>query len=1054
MFEAVSTKLDFPQLEEKVLAFWQANRIFQKSIEARETNPPFVFLEGPPFANARPGVHHVLARIMKDAVCRYKTMTGHYVRRKAGWDTHGLPVEYQVEKELNIRNKQELEAYGVEKFIEKCKDNVFKYEKDWRRLTERIGFWVDLDDPYITLSNNYIESIWWVLGQAWQKKLLYQGHKVQPYCPRCGTTLASHEVAQGYKTVSDPSIYVRFRVKGKENTYFLVWTTTPWTLPSNVALAVGEAYDYVSVEHEGECLILAKELVSTVFGDVHPPIKANYKGKDFVGWEYERLFDFAQHEEKAYYVVLADFVTLTDGTGLVHIAPAFGQDDYEIGQKYSLPLVQLVDSGGAFVPAVKPWAGEFVKDVDTKIIRYLREIGVLFKQAEYEHEYPFCWRCDTPLLYYARESWFIRTTALRDRLLAFNKEVNWAPAHIKAGRFGNWLENNIDWALSRERYWGTPLPVWVCEACGDQHVVSSIEELKERGKEVPDDIELHRPYIDAIQLSCEACNGTMWRIPDVIDCWFDSGCAHTAQWHYPFENKELFEQNYPADFVSEGIDQTRGWFYSLLVTGTLLYDKPAYRNCLCLELILGPDGQKMSKSRGNTVDSWQVLNKQGADAMRWHLFAACPPWTPRAFKEADVDEALKKFMSTVYNVYGFFVMYANLADTNVLERESSMANRSLMDRWIVSRLHTLNVTVRTEMENYRPTTATRAIAEFVDDLSNWYVRRSRDRFWGTEELVDQQFAYMTLYEVLVTVAKLLAPFTPFLAEAIFRNLVCSLDSSAPESVHLAEYPMPNALMIDRKLEEDMQLVRDLIGLGRAARNRSGIKTRQPLGVITLGGLSGVQKDTINRFADLVGDELNVKEIVFRDQIDQFVSVVVKPNFKTLGRKYGKGVQDIAKGLSAANGVVLKGELEANGTLRVEFDETTYVLEVDDVEVSSQERNDYAVEVDGPRFVALSTSLTPELILEGFARELVNKIQQMRKEADFSVSDRISVSLTSTRTVHEAFNAHRDYITRETLTDAIIEIPSANAFIKTQKVNGERATIGIEQLRSDCVVEAH
>ena len=1054
MFQEVSPQFTFAEKEKQTLVFWRENDIFQKSMEVRKDAPPFVFLEGPPFANAPPGVHHVLARVMKDAVCRYKTMTGHYVHRKAGWDTHGLPVEYQVEKQLNIRNKAELEAYGVQNFIEKCKENVFQYKQDWQRMTERIAYWVNLDDAYITLSNDYIESVWWVLRQAWDKELLYQGHKVQPYCYRCGTTLASHEVALGYQEVADPSIFVRFPLKNRENTYLLVWTTTPWTLPSNVAVAVGEDYDYVAVEHNGEHLILAKECMSSLFEDEPPQIVENYKGTDLCNWEYEPLFDSGQHPEKAHYIVTADFVTTTEGSGLVHIAPAFGQDDFEIGQKHNMPLVQLVGADGKFVPEVKePWAGEYVKDADPKIIENLNERGLLFKAAEYTHQYPFCWRCDNPLLYYARESWFIRTTAIRDQMHQHNQEINWYPEHIKDGRFGNWLENNIDWGLSRERYWGTPLPVWICDDCGHQHCVGSIAELKELGTDVPDDVELHRPYVDDVVLACNKCSGTMHRVQDVIDCWFDSGCAHTAQWHYPFENKEMLEQAYPADFISEAIDQTRGWFYSLLATGTLLYDKPAYKNCLCLELIMGPDGQKMSKSRGNTVDPWTILDKQGADAMRWYMFTATTPWTPRAFKLDGIDEALKKFMATLHNVYGFFVMYANLEIAGGVSQPRSpwqdappAGERAIMDKWILSRLHTLIDSVRDSMENYHLTNAPRAIEMFVDDLSNWYVRRSRDRFWGAEAGPDKQAAYATLYEVLVTVAKLAAPFTPFLSDELYRNLVCSLDPDAPLSVHLAEYPLADAALKDAQLETDMAFTREVISMGHAARNKSGIKTRQPLAEFTLGGLSDGEKETVNRLSEPIHDELNVKTIAFVENLDAFAQVTLKPNFRVLGPKYGKGVQAIAKALATADAMRLKTELEANGSLQVEAAGETYTLEQSDIDVQTQNREGFFVEVDARKFVALSTELTHELTLEGLARELVNKIQNMRKDADFNVSDRIKLSLeTPSSLVEEAFQAHRDYILQETLTTTVVESPGGNAFTVAQKLNGEPATLSVEQV---------
>ena len=1047
MFNEVSSEFTFAEKEKQILEFWREKDIFQKSMEMYKHAPPFVFLEGPPFANAPPGVHHVLARIMKDAVCRYKTMTGHYVHRKAGWDTHGLPVEYQVEKQLNIKNKAELEAYGVQNFIEKCKENVFQYKEDWDAMTERIGYWVNLDDAYITLSNDYIESVWWVLRQAWNKDLLYQGHKVQPYCYRCGTTLASHEVALGYQEVADPSIFVRFPVKDKENTYLLVWTTTPWTLPSNVAVAVGQDYDYVAVEQNGQNLILAKECLDSLFEDETPNIVDNYKGSDLCDWEYQPLFDAGEHAEKAYYIVTGDFVTTTEGSGLVHIAPAFGQDDYDIGQKHNLPLVQLVGDDGKFVPEVKDiWSGEYVKDADPKIIENLDERGLLFNASEYTHQYPFCWRCDNPLLYYARESWFIRTTAIRDQMLQHNQEINWYPEHIKNGRFGNWLENNIDWGLSRERYWGTPLPVWICKDCGNQHCIGSIEELKELGNDVPDDIELHRPYVDDIVLNCNVCSGKMYRVQDVIDCWFDSGCAHTAQWHYPFENKELFEQAYPPDFISEAIDQTRGWFYSLLATGTLLYDKPAYKNCLCLELILASDGSKMSKSRGNTVDPWTILDSQGADAMRWYMFTASPPWAQRTFQLEGIDEALKKFMGTLQNVYSFFVMYANLEQVNVLDDAPPVAERATIDRWIISRLHTLIHKVRDDMENYHLTNAPRAIEAFVDDLSNWYVRRSRDRFWGAEAGQDKQAAYATLYEVLVTVAKLSAPFIPFLADELYRNLVCSLDSDAPLSVHLVEYPVSDDSVIDTVLENDMDFTRDVISMGHAARNRSNIKTRQPLADITIGGLSDAEKETVNRLNAFVHDELNVKEIVFTEDLDAFAQVTLKPNFKVLGPKYGKGVQAIAKTLATTDTMKIKAELEANGSLQVEASGETYTLEESEIDVQTQNREGFFVEVDARKFVALSTELTHELVLEGMARELVNKIQNMRKEADFNVSDRIKLTLnTESKIVTEAFETHQEYILSETLTTEVTESPSESAFSLDQKLNGEPATLSVEQV---------
>jgi len=1050
MFKEVSANLDFIQQEEEILAFWKDHNIFDKSIHQKEGQTPFVFLEGPPFANAPPGVHHVLARIMKDAVCRYKTMTGHQVHRKAGWDTHGLPVEYQVEKQLNIKNKQDLEDYGVEEFIEKCKENVFQFEQDWKRMTERIGFWVDLNDPYITLSNNYIESVWWVLKQAWQKNLLQRGHKVQPYCARCGTTLASHEVAQGYQTVTDPSIYVKFHLKDQPDTAFLVWTTTPWTLPSNVAIVVGTDYDYVTVEHQGQKLILAEELMDQVFGDQKPKIQSVCKGQDLVGLFYQPLFDFTgELDEKCFYVIDGDFVNLTNGTGLVHTAPAFGQDDYDMLVKHKLPFVQLVDTAGKFVESVTPWKGMFVKDADQSIIQNLVDRGLMFKLNEYEHEYPFCWRCDWPLLYYARESWFIRTTAIRDRMIAHNQKINWYPNHIKDGRFGRWLENNVDWCLTRDRYWGTPLPVWNCDSCSQPHVIGSIKELKELAPDISNNLELHRPYIDEVTFGCtneHNCSGTMRRVEDVIDCWFDSGVAHTAQWHYPFENQDKLTNTYPADFISEAIDQTRGWFYSLLATGTLLYDQPAYKNVLCLELINAADGSKMSKSRGNTVDPWSILDKQGADAMRWYFYTSCTPWTPRSFQEDLIDEALRKFMGTLQNVYVFFVMYANLDQIDVTNCPP-INERSVMDRWLLSKLNSTIHQVRAEMDKYHLTNAPRAIADFVDELSNWYVRRSRSRFWGAEAGMDKKSAYATLYESLVAIAKLLAPFTPFMADSIYQNLVGSVDKNAPESVHLTEFPTVDETIIDMDLEQQMETVRRIVVMGRSARNQSGIKTRQPLSTLKIGGLDDKKKIAVKTLEELIFDELNIKSVEFVDSLDQFNNYTAKANFKKLGPKYGKSVQKINQALSVANGMKIKNQLDQTGEAELVIDGSKYLLKADEVEWNSNTTTGYAIETEGSQFVALNIELSDDLIAEGLARELVNKIQQQRKAADFNVSDRIKLSVESNLMVKMAFNQHQEYVMSETLTEEIVdpESFSTSAFAKKHSINGQDTEIKIEQL---------
>lgn len=1047
MFREVSTKFNFPEIEERVLKFWRENDIFRKSLKIREGAPEFVFLEGPPTANGSPGVHHVLSRVMKDVVCRYKTMTGHYVYRKAGWDTHGLPVEIEVEKELGINSKSEIERFGIENFVRKCKESVFRYEEEWRRMTERIGFWIDMDDPYITLTNDYIETLWWILKRFWEAGLLYKGYKVVPYCPRCGTPLSSHEVAQGYRQVEDPSVFVKLKAKGEENTYFLVWTTTPWTLPSNAALTVHPDYDYALVERDGERFILAKERIKYVFGDEEVRVVETFKGRELFGREYEPLFRFVEPEERAFYVVTGDFVTLDEGTGIVHTAPAFGQEDYEVAQKFGLPVIQLVDPQGRFTEEVKPWAGMFVKEADPLIIEDLKRRGLLLKAETYLHDYPFCWRCDTPLLYYARSSWFIKTTAFVDKMIEMNEQVNWYPEHIKHGRFGDWLRNNVDWAISRERYWGTPLNIWECESCGKQVCVGSIAELRELGENVPEDIELHRPYIDRVTLRCPDCSGVMRRVPDVVDCWFDSGCAHTAQWHYPFENQDKIEKTIPADFICEAIDQTRGWFYSLLVTSTFLYNKPAYKNVLCLELVLGADGQKMSKSRGNAVDPWEVLNVQGADAIRWYFYTVAPPWARRIFSKEAVTESMRKFLGTLQNVYAFFVLYANIDEINPLEHPIPVQDRPLIDRWIISRFNSLVERVREGMERYQITAAARAIEEFVDDLSNWYVRRSRDRFWGSEMGHDKLSAYRTLYEVLVGLSKLLAPFTPFISEDIYQNLVRSIDPEAPESVHLCDYPVPDRSLIDERLEWEMEVVRGFVELGRAARNRVKIKIRQPLSEIVIGTGSEAEREAVRKLEELILEELNIKRVVFDDDLTRYASVSVKPNFRLLGPKYGARVQSIARALSAADPVGIKRQLDSEGAVEIELEDGEKVrLERNEIDMRFESLEGWSVEVEGNRFVALNTEITEELMLEGLARELVNKIQQMRKEADFNVADRIELYLSSTETVHKAFEVHREYIMGETLSVRVVDRPSEGMFVKKWKVNGHPAEIGVKQVK--------
>ncbi|HHY25052.1 MAG TPA: isoleucine--tRNA ligase [Clostridiaceae bacterium] len=799
MYKKVSTSLNFVEREMEVLEFWKENKIFGKSIEMREDGSTFTFYDGPPTANGLPHIGHILTRVIKDIIPRYKTMKGYKVLRKAGWDTHGLPVELEVEKLLGINGKPEIEKYGIEPFIQKCKESVWKYEKEWRKMSERVGFWADMDNPYVTYHNSYIESVWWALKQIWDKGLIYKGHKVVPYCARCGTSLSSHEVAQGYKDVKESSVYVKFKVKGEESVYFLAWTTTPWTLPSNVGLTVNPSETYAKVKCGEEVYILAEALLETVLPEEYKILERK-KGSDMVGMEYEPLFDFAEVDRKAYFIIADDYVTLTEGTGIVHTAPAFGEDDARVGQKYDLPFVQLVDEQGKFVESVTPWKGVFVKDADPEIIKNLDGRNLLYKTAEYEHSYPYCWRCDTPLLYYARNTWYIKTTAIKDNMLKNNKKINWLPENIRGGRFGNFLESNVDWALSRERYWGTPLPIWECE-CGHRHMIGSIAELKEMGEDVPDDIELHKPYIDNVLLRCPKCGtGKMKRVPEVIDCWFDSGAMPFAQWHYPFENKELFDDNFPADFISEALDQTRGWFYTLHAISTLVFDEPAYKNCIVLGLVQDKEGQKMSKHKGNVVDPWTVLDKQGADAVRWYFYTGSAPWLPSRFYDEAVSEAQRKFMGTLWNTYAFYILYANIDKFNPVDYKLEYEKLSVMDKWVLSRLHSLIEHVDRNLENYRITESARAIQEFTDDLSNWYVRRSRERFWQEGMEQDKINAYMTLYTVLDTLTKISAPFVPFMAEEIYQNLTRNIDPSTSESVHLCDFPEYKEAYMDKELD--------------------------------------------------------------------------------------------------------------------------------------------------------------------------------------------------------------------------------------------------------------
>lgn len=1037
MYDKVSTNLNFVEREKEILGFWKENDIFGESIKARENCPVFTFYDGPPTANGKPHIGHILTRVIKDLIPRYKTMKGYKVLRKAGWDTHGLPVELEVEKQLGISGKPQIEDYGVEPFIKKCKDSVFTYESLWRNMSDRVGYWADMDNPYVTYHNDYIESVWWALKQIWDKGLLYKGHKIVPYCPRCGTALSSHEVAQGYKNVKETSCICRFKVKDEDNTYFLAWTTTPWTLPSNVALCVNGAENYTKVKaNDGRIYIMAEALLDEILKDGYEVVQT-YKGQDLVGKEYEPLFNYAKPDKKCYFVTADSYVTLTDGTGIVHIAPAFGEDDAKVGRNYELPFVQLVNDQGCFIEEVEGLAGVFVKDGDKEILKRLEESGKLFAAIPFEHDYPFCWRCDTPLLYYARDTWFIAMTKVREQLLKNNNTVNWMPENIKTGRFGNFLENVIDWGLSRERYWGTPLPIWECD-CGYKHTIGSIAELKEMSDNCPDNIELHKPYIDAVELNCPKCGGKMHRVSEVIDCWFDSGSMPFAQWHYPFENKEIFDENYPADFISEAIDQTRGWFYTLMAISTLIFDKSPYKNVIVLGHVQDKDGRKMSKHLGNVVDPWTVLDNQGADAVRWYFYANSAPWLPNRFDDKAVNEYQRKFMGTLWNTYAFYVLYANIDNFNPMDYKLEYNKLAPMDKWILSKLNSLVKFVDKSLENYKITESARAMADFVDELSNWYVRRSRERFWGKDMPQDKVNAYMTLYTVLTTMAKLSAPFTPFMAESIYQNLVVNVDKNAPKSVHLCDFPVANDDMIDDKLEVNMELVLSIVVAGRAARNTSGIKNRQPIGNMY------VQSDRKldAEYFDIILDELNVKNMEFVDDASKFTSYSFKPQLRTLGRKYGKLVPAIGEYLKNGDGNALMNELNANGVIKFNIDGTDVELGEEDVLTETAQADGFVAESDKTTTVVLSTTLTPELIEEGFVRELVSKIQTMRKDSGFEVLDRIKVYYSGNDTIAKVFADNKDSIATDVLADDICE--GTSDISKEWNINGEKVVLSVEK----------
>ena len=1035
MYKPVDTNLNFVEREKEVLAFWKENEIFEKSVDKNKGHESFNFYDGPPTANGKPHIGHILTRVMKDIIPRYKTMKGYYVRRKAGWDTHGLPVELEVEKQLGIDGKQEIEKYGIEPFIKKCKESVWKYKHEWEVMSDRIGYWADMKNPYITYDDNYIESVWWSLKQIADKGLLYKGYKIVPYCPRCGTALSSHEVAQGYKDVEEKSVFVKFAVKGRENTYFLAWTTTPWTLPSNVALCVNPKEDYAEIKVGDEHYIMAEALIGSVFGDEKPEVLSVRKGKDYEYTEYEPLFDYdTGAKEKAYYVTCDGYVTLTDGTGVVHIAPAFGEDDSNVGKRYNLPFVQMVDSRGRFVEGAYDLVGMFAKDADKVIIEKLRNEGKLFRELMFTHSYPFCWRCDTPLLYYARSSWFIKVTAVKEQLLASNASVNWMPPTIGTGRMGNFLENVIDWGISRERYWGTPLPIWVCNKCGKVHVVGSREELRKLGG-LKEDIELHRPYIDAVKWKCE-CGGEMIRTPEVLDCWYDSGSMPFAQWHYPFENKDVFESTFPADFISEAVDQTRGWFYTLLAVSTTLFGKSPFRNCIVLGHVNDKDGIKMSKHKGNVVEPFTVLDKQGADATRWYFYTSSAPWLPSRFSAENVSEAQRKFMGTLWNTYAFFVLYAEIDGFNPAEHKLEDCKLTVMDKWILSGLNSLIKYVDEGLNEYKITETSRAIGEFVDNLSNWYVRRCRERFWGSGMNENKEAAYVTLYTVLSTLSKVIAPYVPFMAENIYRNLVVNFFPEAPESVHLCDFPVADESRIDPELESGMNDVLKTVVLGRAARNKANIKNRQPLRRLIYNG----KKELSPELKALIEDELNVKEVDISADSAKYISYELKPQLKTLGPKYGALLGKI-RNLLAEKPDEIAATVKSGGTYKTQIDGKDVFLAEDDLLISVKNKEGFSSESDGETTVVLDTALDAELIYEGAEREIVSKIQTMRKEAGFEVTDHICVAYKAEGTALKVFE--KGSYKADVLCDA--ESDALDGYVKDWDINGDKVTISVKKI---------
>ncbi|MCY6959220.1 isoleucine--tRNA ligase [Clostridium brassicae] len=1036
MYKKVEASTNFVEMEKNIAGLWNEKNVIEKSFNLNEDGEYFTFYDGPPTANGKPHVGHVLTRVMKDLIPRYKVMKGYKVLRKAGWDTHGLPVELEIEKKLGISGKPQIEEYGVEKFVKECKESVFKYTSLWKKMSEQLGFWVDMDDPYITYDNNYIESVWWALKQMWTKELLYKGHRVTPYCPRCGTALSSHEVAQGYKDVKEATAFVKFKIKGEENKYILAWTTTPWTLPSNVALAVNENYDYVEIINNEEHLILAKELVQKVISGEYEVVK-EFKGKELVGTKYEQLMPFYTPEGKAFEVIHGDFVTLTDGTGIVHMAPAYGEDDSLVCKKNGMAFINLVDTEGKFVDEVEPWKGMFVKKADPKILDYMQEKGILYKSEKFTHSYPHCWRCSTPLLYYPKDSWFVRMTSLRDKLVENNNKINWYPDNIRTGRFGKFVENVIDWGISRDRYWGTPLPIWECD-CGHRECIGSIEELKQKGINVPENIELHKPYIDAVKLNCPHCGKEMTRTNEVIDCWFDSGSMPFAQHHYPFENKEVFEKTFPAQFISEAVDQTRGWFYTLLAISTALFDTNSYENCIVLGHVLDKKGLKMSKSKGNVVDPFDVLENEGADATRWHFYTASAPWLPTRFSEDDVKETQRKFLSTLWNVYSFYVLYAELDQFNPFEHKDFVSD-NVMDKWIMSKLNTLIKDVEEYLDKYMITQAALELQDFVDELSNWYVRRNRSRFWTTELTEDKIGAYTTLYNVLATVAKVAAPFVPFMAEEIYQNLVVGLDKEAKESIHLCEWPKYNTNAIDSELEEKMDLAYKIVKLGRSARNASNIKNRQPLAEMLIS-----TKSLPEYYGDIIKEELNIKTVDFGADLSKYVDFEIKPNLPVLGRAYGRFIPGIRKAIGELNQMELAQTI-SNGKsvfINVEGCEDQIELTSENLLVTMQGLEGFAFAGEGEVGVVLDTNITEELKEEGYVREILSKVQNLRKESGFEVADKIKLYVAGNEVLEEVIRKFESHIMNETLS---VEVAyDLEKDYNDYKINGEQLQIAVEK----------